>query len=380
MPGKILVVGLSILLAQSGFAQDQDKVEAFNAAWQTYAAAHESGDIHATVEAAREVLVAGKAALPEDDTRIPVLVQNYGSALLDAGKTDMAREQLEVALTMLEQEFGEDSVELISTLSLLADARGGVGNEYRQLQLYKRALRISAKHHGDKSAEYGDLAFRAARSIYDRSRSQAGKKYMDAAHEIFLAEYGEADWRVGLTNFYLGKMRFSRKQYKQAAEYLEAALPSFSGDSDNIKSLRLVTRALLVQTYESRGKSELATPHCVAIGSESQFSPNQDYKPIFRLAPRYPSEMLARGVEGFVDLSFTIDENGFVKDPVVIQSVPDKRRPGSSIKRRGSAEDESFEAAAAEVIKRFRYAPRFVDGEPVAVEGVKTRISFQLVD
>ena len=86
-----------------------------------------------------------------------------------------------------------------------------------------------------------------------------------------------------------------------------------------------------------------------------------DYLPIVRVAPQYPPRALSRGLEGFVDLSFTVTTAGTVRDPVVIQST-------SSL----------FERAAIRAVMKFKYKPRVVDGVPVDVPGVKTRISFQL--
>lgn len=86
-----------------------------------------------------------------------------------------------------------------------------------------------------------------------------------------------------------------------------------------------------------------------------------DYLPIVRVAPQYPPRALSRGLEGFVDLSFTVTTAGTVKDPIVIQST-------SSL----------FERAAIRAVLKFKYKPRVVDGVPVDVPGVKTRISFQL--
>ena len=88
-----------------------------------------------------------------------------------------------------------------------------------------------------------------------------------------------------------------------------------------------------------------------------------DYLPIVRVAPVYPARALSRGLEGFVDLSFTVTSTGTVQDPVVIQST-------SSL----------FERAAIRAVLKFKYKPRVVDGVPVEVPGVKTRISFQLED
>jgi protein TonB len=88
-----------------------------------------------------------------------------------------------------------------------------------------------------------------------------------------------------------------------------------------------------------------------------------DYLPIVRVAPVYPARALSRGLEGFVDLSFTVTATGTVKDPIVLQST-------SSL----------FERAATRAVLKFKYKPRVVDGIPVEVTGVKTRISFQLED
>jgi len=88
-----------------------------------------------------------------------------------------------------------------------------------------------------------------------------------------------------------------------------------------------------------------------------------DYLPIVRVAPVYPSRALSRGLEGFVDMSFTVTTAGTVKDPIVLQST-------SSL----------FERAATRAVLKFKYKPRVVDGVPVEVSGVKTRITFELED
>ena len=88
-----------------------------------------------------------------------------------------------------------------------------------------------------------------------------------------------------------------------------------------------------------------------------------DYLPIVRVAPVYPARALSRGLEGYVDLSFTVTATGTVKDPVILYST-------SSL----------FERAALRAVLKFKYKPRVVDGVPVEVPNVKTRISFQIED
>jgi protein TonB len=86
-----------------------------------------------------------------------------------------------------------------------------------------------------------------------------------------------------------------------------------------------------------------------------------DYLPIVRVAPVYPSRALSRGVEGYVDMGFTVTTAGTVRDPVVLFST-------SSL----------FERAATRAVLKFKYKPRVVDGIPVDVENVKTRITFKI--
>lgn len=88
-----------------------------------------------------------------------------------------------------------------------------------------------------------------------------------------------------------------------------------------------------------------------------------DYLPIVRVAPVYPARALSRGLEGYVDMSFTVTTAGTVRDPIVLFST-------SSL----------FERSATRAVLKFKYKPRVVDGIPVDVSGVKTRISFQIED
>jgi protein TonB len=86
-----------------------------------------------------------------------------------------------------------------------------------------------------------------------------------------------------------------------------------------------------------------------------------DYLPIVRVAPVYPARALSRGLEGHVDMSFTVTTTGTVRDPIVLFST-------SSL----------FERAATRAVLKFKYKPRVVDGVPVDVSGVKTRITFKI--
>jgi TonB family protein len=84
-----------------------------------------------------------------------------------------------------------------------------------------------------------------------------------------------------------------------------------------------------------------------------------EYLPIVKVAPVYPSAARARGLEGYVVVSYTVTANGSTADVSVVESSND-----------------IFESAAVESALKYKYKPRVIDGTPVPVAGVTTRIEF----
>lgn len=371
-----------ILLLVSGVshAQDAVDVQAFNEAFTKYKAAMQQPRTDLQMDAARDVLAIGRKIFEPTDERLPILLTNYGAVLFAGAHQNESKEILEEALDLAENIHGEDATQLVVILSNLADAESDLYSPGRQLKHYKRALKIVAGSKGKESDEYANLAFRAGNSVLQHSRSANGRKYLLEAYEIYLAKRGKTALETGLAAFYLGRLEFSKGNHKKSIEYILASLEAFEAQGDD-PSYQLYARAMLVQAYEQRGQSDLATEHCVAIGRLSKLRSSQDYQPLFRMAPSYPYELLAQGIEGHVDFSFTIDENGFVRDPQVLDRVSSGRpsRTSVSVYKLGK-EDRSFDAAALKAIERFRYAPRFIEGKAVKVDGVRTRISFKIDD
>jgi protein TonB len=86
-----------------------------------------------------------------------------------------------------------------------------------------------------------------------------------------------------------------------------------------------------------------------------------DVIPIVRIDPQWPREALLEGTEGWVEVEFTILQDGSVEDPVVLQSDPPRL----------------FDRNAVRAILRWKFKPRIVDGQPVARRAVQ-RIDFVL--
>jgi protein TonB len=97
-------------------------------------------------------------------------------------------------------------------------------------------------------------------------------------------------------------------------------------------------------------------------GGLSLGSSDGEYLPIVKVSPVYPRRALSRGIEGYVIVEFTVTKSGTVTAPMVINAKP----------------EGIFDRAAMDAASKFKYKPRVVNGEAVAVAGVQNKISFQI--
>ena len=86
-----------------------------------------------------------------------------------------------------------------------------------------------------------------------------------------------------------------------------------------------------------------------------------DLTALAKFPPQYPPWALQRGLEGWVDLTFTVTEQGTVMDPVVIDAYP----------------KGAFDDAALTAVARWRFQPVMDQGEPKPVR-VFLHVDFEI--
>lgn len=95
--------------------------------------------------------------------------------------------------------------------------------------------------------------------------------------------------------------------------------------------------------------------------AEAAAAASRQYLPIAKEAPDYPDRALDKGIQGDCTVSYRVNPQGRVENPQVVGDChPLFIRP-------------SLSAA-----KSFRYQPRIVDGQAVAVEGVKNTFHYRI--
>ena len=112
---------------------------------------------------------------------------------------------------------------------------------------------------------------------------------------------------------------------------------------------------------EANPSQATATPVPRRPGSAAPPPDTQDARLVQHVAAEYPPDAARKGIEGSVDVSFTVTSQGKVTDVLVLDAEP----------------SEIFNRSAVAAVRRWKYDPKTIDGVPVESHQ-QLRLQFKL--
>jgi len=337
----------------------------FAVAFTSYQEAMEASSYMEAVAHAEKARELGEEIYADDAKVIATLAYNHGYALAMFGVSRQAFQVLKEARKLMSRAYGPDSVQVfrveMSMLNTVSPNSVAQGEAKGQLT---RVLKMARRYHAEDSELMAELKLNGGMRVWWDRRAP---DLLNEAAETF-AQLGKTD-REARARFWIGKIHLERNRFRDTVESMTPVVELLPDDD----SVALMARAHMVEAYEELGESDRATEHCLAIGQTVPWTGTAEYQPLFKRVPTYPRSALVRNTEGTVLVEFAVDEMGFVRNPVVIESKAVPALAGVDLRIVGD-----FETAAIEAARKFRYAPKFVDGQAVAVEGVRNWIVFEL--
>lgn len=379
---KAKLVGLSLLLAvpsymlsatessvefsKTSLATVANSTANFSASYSAYQQAVTDNNDADIFKYSAESYELGRKKFGDKSLDTANLALNYAAALeqqdksLGENATNEPREQAHqlylIALAIYEVEYGDDAVDVLDPLL-------GAAKTNSKLKLARSQLRQAVEIAEDSErplllASVQMSAFNKLKNTeyYDRRV----RDYALNAFEIYQQELAPNALKRVEATYIAGMIWLAENKESKAIPLFEEVITQFS-KLDYSHPYELASHARLVELYEEEGESEQSTKHCLAIGSMRPWQESQEQTPLYRVPPKYPISAARRGKEGWVQIAFTVDEYGFVTEPKVLDS-------------RGGV---GFEKSSLKTLKKWRYAPKFVDGKAVAAES-RVQLDFTL--
>jgi len=340
--------------AKSESAQETLKNE-FKQAYQAYQTALEGRNWSEQRALADKSYQLGCRLYGENSLNCAALRVNYAKTL--SRGDDKITPLFEKTIALYKKEHGENSVAVADLYVQLAEKQ--INGEYAYARSLKKALEI-AEQLEDKSPLVAAGIKLEAGKVY-LSRGNRKSSILIKAYDAFSELLDKNDNRLVMSRTWLAKYYRAKQKASKSAALLEQNIEVFESLLDFSHPLELVNRASLVDIYETKRQSEKATKHCIAIGEMRPWNDNQEQLPLFRMPPKYPINAARKGKEGWVRMSFAINEYGFVKEPKVIEST-------SSL----------FEKASLKALEQWRFAPKFENGVAVRAENQTVQLDFKM--
>ena len=350
-----------------------------NQAHQEYEAALASGNNRAALRSARlayQLAVDNSVENSNPDLLI-TSADNLARLLGNDPRLSVAREALTIIsheVDVIEAYYGDESAKLIQPLidrSTLDNRVRDLDRKSRSSSDINQALDIIDEHYPDEDITRAGLLTSVAEVLYYSLRDRRSRRVINDAVEIYEMHLPQENPSRGYAEFLAGKIHYTNGSYRRATEHLEVAKKSYVSEDSGRTQVGMATLALLVQSYSQLGEEDLATEYCLAIGELSPFEGTDNYLPIFKAPPKYPRAASRSGIQGWVIVKYTVDEEGITRDHEVVESSFTKH--GKNTAYGGGLEDAALDSA-----KLYRYAPRFINGESVATPNVFTRVRFQV--
>ncbi len=381
---KLLTVLFIFYSPTLNYAQEQKtSTEDFQKIFKLYQTAITNKENDKAVLYAEQAYNEGQKLYGKSHQNTAALATNYAisylSSILKLKRSDNKYKELvplfEQALEVNKLAYGEDSLKLIEPLIMM----GNIHNNYltqskRSIHYYNQALSIAKQTLESRPLYYADLSLRIGKGLLQAQMGiRKSKKYLQAAYDEYHQKLDNSDPRVSASAFWLAKYHYSLKKHDSAKKYFleviglnETANQGMTkDDAENIKQNinnsereehTLVAYGFLVNILEKSGESEEATRYCQAIGKIQPWDSDRDVKPIFQTFPIWPKSALKAGKGGIFKVSFTVDKQGFAKDATLIESKGHRKLGDATLKS----------------LKKWRFAPKFENGQPVEAQTTYT--------
>lgn len=360
---RIGVLLASLLMSSLAYADESTVREAaFNSAYELYLSAREDAEVPAEQlkQIAYDAWQAGRDYFGEDNINTATLLTNYlltldRNTLKEEKHQKLARQMLAV----FRDSYGEDSFELLSPILIAFRSVVGANKSWTS-EYIEAADSIIATHLAEQPEDAIGM-----KVLFLRELSQVtfvGESRWQEVYKISSELLGDTHRLTLTVAFHLGLHAEMNRDYNEAISIMRRIVNLPETDDVKFTQLQVAAHMVLAKIHMIQEDPKMATPHVLAVSRlDHKLGEEPRVRRLFELPPKYPWIGLEHLREGFVQLKFSIDEEGRVQNIEVIEAT-----------------NSVFIKPATSALERWRYAPKYVDGKFVSVDNKLIQLDFTL--
>ncbi len=387
MKNILAVFSVCALLLAGAFAQQSEDDGSTIWAYQRYQEAMGGSEIEPVITYAKMAYERALEEWGDEKKETGLIASNYGDALLRGGEFKKAIKPLQKCEEILLNFQDEARIDLAICQMRLGQVHFRRDQRAKSKKAFFKTVEtlsvISAPYDAEISSILGESYLGLAQATLPRkvrlveqdddfSRlTKKSKQYLDLAWPLLVAAYGEDHHTLAMWHFLYGLIHESARDWEQAAEAYNLSF--------EIREKIFGKDALITQsTYGRYRYADISARYAArSLTLEGPEKPNKDAKEncfektigeeiisscvVHREPPDYPSG--AWGSFGYTLVTFTISEQGRLKDVEIIAAWP----------------EGVFDNVVRRALAKWRYTPPVNEaGEPREIPGMETMMSFRI--
>lgn len=123
-----------------------------------------------------------------------------------------------------------------------------------------------------------------------------------------------------------------------------------------------------------------STPNFSFKDGNSAFRLSEEFRHYYKVIPVYPRKAKRKGIEGYVDISFTINEKGRIEDVIVIEGMCNDNK-NENFSKPSFIPCKTFNETSVNAAYKMGFVPSISNnGKPISTENVKHRFTYLIED
>ena len=124
-----------------------------------------------------------------------------------------------------------------------------------------------------------------------------------------------------------------------------------------------------------------STPNILLKDVNSAFRLSEEFKHYYKVTPVYPRKAKRKGIEGYVDISFTLNEKGSIEDVIVIEGMCNDNNKNGNFSKPSFIPCKTFNETSVNAAYKMKFVPSISNnGKPISTENVKHRFTYLIED